>query len=169
MGSQIQNHVQYLQVATLLLLTFALALSFCTGRKIHRRSGRSREAVELGCSGIYDTQFFFELNKLCEDCLGLTKESEVYNLCRYTIFTYHTVLQKKPVKIDINTYKCLKTIKNDLHVFQERLLWHRWFHSLYEFAAPTSRQEGKSSGLYSYHWKKEVTKPRASFSINRNL
>ena len=92
MGSQIQIHVQYLQVATLLLLTFALALSFCTGGKIHRRSGRSRDHRLLGCGGIYDQQRFFELNKLCEDCLGLIKEPQIYSRCRYTIFTYQTVL-----------------------------------------------------------------------------
>ena len=127
------------------------------------------DKAEVIKTDLYMQDGFAKLEKLCDDCYGLFKDRELYTLCRYTIFTYHTVLQKKPVKIDINTYKCLKTIKNDLHVFQERLLWHRWFHSLYEFAAPTSRQEGKSSGLYSYHWKKEVTKPRASFSINRNL
>lgn len=43
--------------------------------------------VELGCRGMNSPRIFAQLDRICEDCYNLYRDTEVFSSCRYYLKT----------------------------------------------------------------------------------
>ncbi|XP_055939899.1 crustacean hyperglycemic hormone-like [Argiope bruennichi] len=66
------------------LVYFITKLLAVMGASIDREVKRS--FTDLGCMGIYDKAKFTRLDRVCEECYQLYRESEVHTSCRSNCF-----------------------------------------------------------------------------------
>ncbi|KAJ2948259.1 hypothetical protein O0L34_g7489 [Tuta absoluta] len=78
-------HLSSLQLACVALATLALATAAPPASPPHHVARRS--FFNLQCRGVYDAAIFARLDRICDDCYTLFRESELYNLCRRNCFT----------------------------------------------------------------------------------
>ncbi|KAI5634942.1 crustacean CHH/MIH/GIH neurohormone family domain-containing protein [Phthorimaea operculella] len=78
-------HLSSLQLACVALATLALATAAPPASPAHHVARRS--FFNLQCRGVYDAAIFARLDRICDDCYTLFRESELYNLCRKDCFT----------------------------------------------------------------------------------
>ncbi|XP_055916086.1 ion transport peptide-like [Eupeodes corollae] len=69
-------------VLILLLVPFIVTLPHN-----HSLSKRSNTFFELDCKGVYNKSMFFRLDRICEDCYQLFRETTVHRLCKKNCFT----------------------------------------------------------------------------------
>ncbi|XP_055848740.1 uncharacterized protein LOC129913825 isoform X4 [Episyrphus balteatus] len=68
-------------VLILLLVPFIVTLPHN-----HSLSKRSNTFFELDCKGVYNKSMFFRLDRICEDCYQLFRETTVHRLCKQDCF-----------------------------------------------------------------------------------
>ncbi|KAM7286735.1 crustacean hyperglycemic hormones [Ixodes scapularis] len=57
-------------------------------RNLHKRS-----FLELGCRGNFEQSYLARLERVCEECFGLYREPQVYNICRENCFKNENFLK----------------------------------------------------------------------------
>ncbi|XP_049308769.1 ion transport peptide-like isoform X1 [Bactrocera dorsalis] len=55
----------------------------------HNLSKRSN-FFDLECKGIFNKTMFFRLDRICEDCYQLFRETSIHRLCKQNCFTHET-------------------------------------------------------------------------------
>uniref|UniRef100_T1JMX7 Ion transport peptide n=1 Tax=Strigamia maritima TaxID=126957 RepID=T1JMX7_STRMM len=89
------NHTLFFRVFVVLsaiiastCLVSARSLNLEDVSGVHRINKRSFHT--LGCLGDYDTAGFSRLDRLCEDCYDMYRDSQVRAMCRSSCFTTDT-------------------------------------------------------------------------------
>ncbi|XP_026320432.1 ion transport peptide-like isoform X2 [Hyposmocoma kahamanoa] len=100
-------HLSSVQVMCAALLTLALTCTALPGGQREHHITR-RSFYDLQCKGVYDQVMFNRLDRVCDDCYNLFRESQLFNLCRADCFTsdyFKGCVEALLLNENLDTYK----------------------------------------------------------------
>ncbi|XP_075165382.1 ion transport peptide isoform X4 [Haematobia irritans] len=72
------------------VVMFLIFVPLITALPRNHNMAKRSNFFDLECKGIYNKTMFYRLDKICDDCYNLFRETSIHRLCKHKCFTHQT-------------------------------------------------------------------------------